>query len=131
MHYTKPMIELVYEIRRLVPSELKPGVKLANPDLFAELADYFHQNPSTIVKALIKELFRLSEDEDLLALIFPPAEPQTEEPEAKGAKLFKSYRGILSLEKKVAGEALDGEGGSDEGETPAKKKRMYRGQVVA
>ena len=45
------MIELVYEIRRRVPSELKPGVKLANPELFDELRDFYFKRADAVAKA--------------------------------------------------------------------------------
>ncbi len=60
MQFTKPMIELVFEIRRYAPSDLKPAIKLANPDLFAELQTFYHSLANTITKALIKELFYLA-----------------------------------------------------------------------
>ncbi len=62
MQFTKPMIELVFELRRLVPSELKPAIKLANPDLFDELYDYYQSQATSVTKALIKELFHLAGD---------------------------------------------------------------------
>ncbi len=60
MQYTKPMIDLVYEIRRRVDSDLKPSVKMANPDMLQELADFYFRTKDTIAKTLIKELLHLA-----------------------------------------------------------------------
>ena len=62
MQFTKPMIELTYEIRRYCPSDLKPAIKLANPELFQELQQHYQQGASVVCKALIKELFELAGD---------------------------------------------------------------------
>ena len=56
MQYTKPMIDLVYEIRRRVDSDMKPSVKMANPEMLQELAAYHHHSKDTITQTLIKEL---------------------------------------------------------------------------
>lgn len=63
MQYTKPMIDLIYEIRRRVNADLKPSVKMANPELLKELVDYHHQTKDNVTKALIKELLFLAGDE--------------------------------------------------------------------
>lgn len=123
MNYTKPMIELVYEIRRLVPSDLKPGIKLANPELFEELLAFYHSGAKTVTKALIRELFLLAGQES--RLLSNTEDPEKASSTAKGA-LTKMYRGVVSLEEKTqkADKAMD--------EKPiGKPKRVYRGQVVA
>lgn len=48
MQYTKPMIDLVYEIRRRVDADMKPNVKMANLDVLTELAGYHHRAGDTI-----------------------------------------------------------------------------------
>ncbi len=116
MQYTKPMIELVFEIRKLVPSALKPGVKLANPDLFAELREHYKTGAKTITKALIKELFSLAGDEWVKYLTQPAPE--------KPAYTTKMYRGVVSLEEKPSDS-------TDDAKSETRKKRIYRGQVIA
>lgn len=39
--YDRAMIALLREIRRHVASEVKPSIKLANPDLLYELRDIY------------------------------------------------------------------------------------------
>lgn len=111
------MIELVYEIRRFSPSELKPAVKLANPELFDELKVYYHASASVVSKALIKELFLLAGDE------WPSRLAQVETPQPK--QRLKIYRGLTMHE--------DAKTPSHEkNKTVQKKKpkRIYRGQVI-
>lgn len=117
MQYTKPMIELVYEIRRLAPSELKPGIKLANPALFDELRTYFKIDAKTIQKALIRELFLLA-DEDLRE-----SSEASSSTETKSEKQVKAYRGAISLEKKP-------ERQEETKSASNSKTRIYRGQIV-
>lgn len=115
MQYTKPMIELVYEIRKAVPSNLKPGIKLANPDLFNELIEHYHSATSrTVTKALIKEL---------LSQAGVAWSQNLEQKKALEAPLLtKMYRGVVSLE--------EGPSRSEE-YSLQQKKRIYRGQVIA
>lgn len=114
MQYSKPMIELVYEIRRSVPSEMKPEVKLANPELFNELIKYYYQDCRIVTRALIKELLSIAGQEWSKALI--DGAPITERLQTK------MYRGTVSLEKSARQSTKD----------PAMRtKRIYRGQVVA
>ncbi len=113
MQYSKPMIDLVYEIRRRVDAAMKPGVKLANPEMLNELLDYYRDCKDVITKALIKELFFLAGENWLERLEAPPV---SESPR----QIVKVYRGQVSLEDappKTAAEA-------------PKPKRIYRGQVV-
>lgn len=90
MQFTKPMIELVFEIRRRVDAQIKPGVKLANPDLLAELADVYSSSKDTILRTLIRELMTIAGDEWLSLLQSagkPPAKMQA-----------RVYREQVSLE---------------------------------
>ncbi len=121
MQYTKPMIELVYEIRRRVPSDMKPGVKLANPQLFIELSAHYKRGAHTVTKALIKELFTLAGEEWLEFL--SPATPPENRHNAK------AYRGVVSLNP--APSTTANEQTSDESSRAHSKKRIYRGQVIA
>ena len=121
MQYTKPMIDLVYEIRRRVEPDVKPGVKMANPELLKELADYYHQAKDTITKTLIKELLTLAGNEWRALL-------QSGDYKADLAKqVVKVYRGQTTLEEapkhEMRTELLVAP-------PPAKPVRMYRGHPV-
>lgn len=116
MQFTKPMIELVYEIRRAVPGDLKPSVKLANPELFDELKAYYLDKANAVTKALIKELFHLAGPEwvDMLA------QPDKTRPKQR----VKVYRGQTIFEDKKETAPLT------EAQRKHMKKRVYRGQVI-
>lgn len=120
MQYTKPMIDLVYEIRPRVEPALKPGVKMANPDLLRELADYYRRASDTITKTLIKELLSLAGDE-WRALVNPgeSATPSDEPPK----QVVKVYRGQTILTDAPRAEAPSAT-------SPAKHTRIYRGRPV-
>lgn len=62
MHFNKPMIDLVREIRKQVGADSKSLIKLANPELFSELVTVCQQSENNILKTLIKELFSIAED---------------------------------------------------------------------
>lgn len=113
MQYTKPMIELVFEIRRRVPAELKPSVKLANPELFQELATYFHASRDVISQTLIKELLQMAGD---------PWDSYLEDKarESGPRQVTKVYRGQVTLE----------DAPREEESAKPKTKRVYRGQVI-
>lgn len=118
MQYTKPMIDLVYEIRRRVEPDMKPGVKMANPELLRELADYHRKAKDTITKTLIKELLSLAGAE-WHALLQPAATaPSPTEPPKQ---VVKAYRGQTILVDAPRPELLAA--------TP-KAVRMYRGHPV-
>ncbi len=125
MQYTKPMIDLVYEIRRRVEPDVKPGVKMANPELLKELADYYQSAKDTIIKTLIKELLSLAGTE-WLALIQPaPVAATKTEPAPKTdlpKQVVKVYRGQTILVDAPRPELLAA--------APAKPVRMYRGHPV-
>ncbi|UTF59360.1 hypothetical protein [Gilvimarinus sp. DA14] len=117
MQYSKPMIDLILELRRRVPSQLKPGIKLANPEVLQELADFYPHCKETVTRALIKELFQMAGD-DWMAELEPKSEAKPEK-----SHQVKVYRGQVTLTERP-----------NPGEEEAKKKdkpvRMYRGQVV-
>jgi len=135
MQFNKPMIELVFEIRRRVDSAMKPDIKLANPLMMQELASFYHRNTDTITRTLIRELFHLAGDE-WREIIDNPA--------STGAKpAVKVYRGQTSLESQSAGHQSREIQSSKEETVPPKitaapmeKKpdnrpvRIYRGRVV-
>lgn len=114
MQYTKPMIELVYEIRKTVPAEFKPSVKLANPDLFNQLITHYHHGAKTITKALIKELLSFAGSDWTEALL--------EQKPIEEKHATKIYRGTISLERQQLAEEKAREN---------RKKRIYRGRVIA
>jgi hypothetical protein len=119
MQYTKPMIELVMQIRKWMPSELKPDVKLANPNLFNILALHYHDNCEIVAQALIKELFTLAGENWMDLLI----SKQTPQPKAA----VKVYRGQTRLEEKP----VQPNKADQQSETPVKKKaRFYRGVEI-
>ncbi len=113
MQFTKPMIDLVYAIRRASPSDLKPSIKLTNPDLFDELKVLYYNAASTVTKALIKELFHLAGPnwESLLRAQESDLPPQN----------VKVYRGLTMFEDRPE---------NSEKKSANLKKRVYRGQVV-
>ena len=120
MQYTRPMIDLVYEIRRRVDTGLKPGIKLANPDMLKELADYYLQTRDTVSKVLIKELLTQAGDE-WLELISPTKSSDTP---SINRPLVKVYRGQTML---VESRAVPSEQQRVTGDRPL---RMYRGAPV-
>lgn len=113
MQFTKPMIELVYEIRRFGPSELKPDIKLANPELFNVLHEHYHNGANAVNKALIKELFHLAGSP------WPERLANTEA--SRPAQTVRVYRGQVQVEDKPKEPAKSEE---------SRKKRVYRGQVI-
>jgi len=123
VNFNKQMIDLVREIRRRVPSDDKPGIKLANPDLLNELIPIFQLSTDTVTKTLIKELFNVAGDgwpERLVAKSFDVGEDQYDNGEPKKRYITKTYRGQTELvEVKPVTE-----------EKP-RIQRIYRGQLVS
>lgn len=130
MQFTKPMIELVYEIRRRVDTDLKPAVKLANPDMLQELAQFYNTCKDVVTKALIKELFYLAGDgvAELGGMGGMSEKPAVQ-----------VYRGQISVSP-VAAVASKQEAEARQQNTaalsptaevqPAKSQRIYRGQII-
>lgn len=131
MQYTKPMVDLVYEIRRRVDAAMKPSVKMANPDVLKELADYHQHSKDTITKALIKELLFMAGPE-WASLLEPVVSESTKE---IPRQVVKVYRGQTVLE-----DATQETPGGDNivrseilaPSVPVAEKpvRMYRGQPI-
>ena len=117
MNFNKPMIDLVREIRRRAPSDFKPGIKLANPELLSELIPWFHSTKDAVVKALVKELFSLAGDEWIEKLDQPPSTPEGDSEEKY---ITKVYRGQTQLVEVPA----------EKSSAEAATERIYRGQVV-
>ncbi|WP_331352951.1 hypothetical protein [Cellvibrio sp. UBA7671] len=132
MQYTKPMIDLVYEIRRRVDADMKPSVKMANPEMLKELADYYHHTKDTITRTLIKELLHLAGDE--WHQLVEPAKTEMTKTTEIPKQVVKVYRGQTIL--------VDAPHAAEEGVAlraallvsdippPAKPVRMYRGHPV-
>ena len=114
MQYSRPMIELVYEIRRRVNADLKPSIKLSNPELFNELRDNYHQSNCAVTRALTKELFSLAG---------APWNALLEDSDKSAAKqVSKVYRGQVGLE--------DAPQRKPAGAPRPKPVKIYRGQIV-
>lgn len=118
MNYNKAMIDLISEARRRAPSEDKPSIKLANPDVLSELNKIYHNSSDTVLKAIIKETFNLAGEG------WPDKLREAVE-EVEGVKgpryITKVYRGQTQLIEVPPAAELS---------TP-KSKRIYRGQVIA
>lgn len=117
MQYTKPMIELVFEIRRRVPADMKPAVKLANPELLDELLLHHRKSKDVICQTLIKELLQLAGAPWDHAL----ADAERNEAQAQRPRqVTKVYRGQVTLEAVAPHKE----------EQSHHPKRIYRGQVI-
>lgn len=113
MLFNKAMIDLVREIRRRVPTEEKPGIKLANPELLYELSRWYKDGADIVSKALIKELFHIAGD--------PWPKTLEEEQKEEGPRyVTKVYRGQTRLEPT-----------KEEQDEADKPKRIYRGQIIS
>lgn len=113
MNFTKPMIDLAKEIRRRAPTEVKPSIKMANPELFVELAKIFDRSKDTVMKALIKEICSLAEQP------WSQAELSETQEQKHSVKDYIAQIAQTSLNK------------APEKETPAEQpKKIYRGRVV-
>ena len=118
MNYSKAMIDLISEARRRAPSEDKPSIKLANPDVLSELNKIYHNSKDTVLKAIIKEAFNLAGEGWPDKLI----EKTEEEHSAKGPRFVtKVYRGQTQLVEVAT--SVDA--------AKSRSKKIYRGQVVA
>ncbi|MGQ9427500.1 hypothetical protein ACXYTJ_16565 [Gilvimarinus sp. F26214L] len=126
MHYSKAMIELVFEIRRRVKSELKPGIKLANPGLMDELAEVYHSSKDTILRTLIKELLNSAGEHwpQLLAEI-----PHSTPPDFRSTTV-RVYRGQVSLEAAAGAGTTESTPASDNAANADKPVRYYRGVPI-
>tara|TARA_R110002073_G_scaffold293982_3_gene459690 strand:- start:613 stop:1008 length:396 start_codon:yes stop_codon:yes gene_type:complete len=131
MHYTKAIVDLIQEARRRVPSEDKPNIKLANPDVLFELLKLYQKSTDVIFKALVKEVFNLAGDPWPGRLeTKPEKDNKTAEDEASEGYFVKVYRGQTLLQRKATN-AKSGESQNPDEPKASRPKRMYRGQVVA
>lgn len=136
MQYTKPMIDLVYEIRRRVDANMKPSVKMANPDVLKELAEYHHHTKDNITKTLIKELLFLA-GPTWVALL-EPTKSSNEKPSDHPKQVVKVYRGQTTLVE-APHHADDNPAGGNtvvrnemltKDALPPKPVRLYRGNPI-
>ena len=87
---TKPMIDLIREIRRRSPDDVKNNIKLSNPDLIDELIVLYHKSNDQIFIALMKELCVLA------GTSLEPENNKTEEPKSSPSKFsFENYKKYL------------------------------------
>jgi len=117
MDYTKPMIDIIREIRRRVHADEKPGIKLANPELLFDLVRIYQASKDNVLKALTRELMQMAGE---------PWPKRLENPvEDKNPQHYstKVYRGMVQLKESATI-------GDKSENTPKRPKRMYRGQVV-
>jgi hypothetical protein len=117
MDFNKAMIDLVKEIRRRVPADDKPGIKLANPELLNELIPIFHSSKDTILTTLIKELFERAGEDWPERLV-----KQQQEGKRQVTQVYRGQVRVVTVESE-----------SEEPQKSAKSsgsQRIYRGQVV-
>jgi len=116
MNYTKPMIDLVQEIRRRVPSEHKADVKLANPDLLSELIPIYQQSTDAVLQALLKDLFNKAGEgwREKLDVGNVPDERYI-------TKIYRGQVQLIPASTQV----------TEEADKKSKPKKVYRGQVIA
>ena len=114
MNISKPMIDLIKEIRRRCPSDIKPSIKLANPDVIDEILVLYHESSDTIFKALVKELCHIAGS--------PWVESLTKPQDNAGQFITKTYRGQTIYEP-INTEVK-------EKDTRQKSVKMYRGVAI-
>lgn len=119
MNYSKAMIDLISEARRRAPSDDKPSIKLANPDVLSELNKIYQNSNDTVLRVIIKEAFQLA-GSPWPEKLSEPVEENDSTPQPRF--ITKVYRGQTQLIE-VAPESSE----------PHKRKsvRMYRGHVEA
>lgn len=125
MQYSRPMIKLLYEIRRRIHSDLKPDIKLSNPELFNQLAENFYSSNCIVIKALTREFFSLAGEPWNTLLDTPANEPSNH--------VVKVYRGQISLEPTFTvpeTQPPESEKKSLTESALQKPVRIYRGQII-
>ena len=117
MQYTKSMIDLVFQIRKTAPAEVRPYIKLTNPDLFDYLVDIYSRFEEGRLRKLVKQLLTL-------------AGPAWLELLAEGSAGMRNTQGNARMYR---GQVVDALEASPEPQAqPATKKRemTYRGQKI-
>jgi len=129
MNYTKPMIDVVREIRRRTPANDKPSIKLANPELLQELIELYHQTSDNVFRALTRELLNMAGT--------PWPARLTGQPPTVERYSTRVYRGQTRLVERSAHAESNLSSTPDQhahigSAVPPKKPTMiYRGHVVA
>jgi hypothetical protein len=113
VNFSKEMIDLIREIRKRVPSDTKPSIKLANPELFDEIRDCYAASSDNILKALTRELFSMAGPEVSLS------GNNANTPESLVSKIYRGQHSLVPAKSK------------EEASASNKPKRIYRGRVVA
>lgn len=121
MHYTKPMIDQVFQIRKAVPDHLRAQIKLANPHLLDILADLYRELHDKLLRELIQQLMSMA-GPSWVSLLENPA-PVSRPPHQQ------IYRGQI---RQQAEAPLPPNTTTKPTTTPGHKEKtvIYRGQVV-
>lgn len=123
MHLNKIMIDLISEIRRRAPADIKPSIKLANPDVLSEIYLLYIKSKDNVLNALIRETFIEAGEPWSSKLTILENKPQTAEDKHQVHYITKVYRGqrqLIEVEDKEHSE-LD---------YIKKPQLIYRGQSV-
>lgn len=101
MQYTKPMIDLVFQIRKTAPAHIKPLIKLADPDLLDRLAQEYPKLNEPELRHRIAQLMTLAgpawlaliEGDDTLEVVTGKSRSQSGPNTNKSHGKTKVYRG--------------------------------------
>jgi len=133
MNYTKPMIDLVLEIRRRAPSGAKPVIKLANPDLLSELIPIYRDTTDNILRTMTRKLFVMAGD-DWVGKLNQGSEDESRKDVKKVYGSHSSAIKVSSHVEKATVQRSDKVGVTTARKaprgTPTRSQRIYRGQVV-
>lgn len=115
MMYTRSMIEHVQQIRKMLPIDMRPHVRLANPDLLDQLSDLYWELQDKLIKEKI---------EKLMSLAGPAWLDLLHNRQQSSEHTRCTYRGV-ALPDTPARTAK-----TASSENAGKRKLMYRGQPV-
>lgn len=112
MMYTKSMIEHVQQIRKMLPNDMRPQIRLANPDLLDQLSELYWELPDLLIKEKIERLMHQAGPAwaDLLQ--------RQDKPHPRASR---TYRGVELPETPKQ---------KPDRKNPHKSKLMYRGQPI-
>lgn len=113
MIFTRPMIDLAKEVRRRAPTELKPSIKMANPEMFDLLIELYKNSKDAVFRALVKELVSMAGEPWKSTLIEQDAPKQNTQKQLVRPSM----------------DALQGEWFDRHDDN--RRKRIYRGHVVS
>ena len=115
MIFTKPMIDLVQEIRKRVPSEHKSSIKLSDPNLLNVLIPIHRSCSDAILQALLKDLF-FKAGEDWLDKL----EAGEIQKEKYVTRVYRGQVQLVPVSKETSEKA-----------SVKTSRKVYRGQVIA